>query len=219
MGQHLGIAFDLDGVLIDSAPCHRAAFAEVFEEIGIKGFDYSPYAGWRTPEVVADVLKKAQRSADQELIAKLAAEKSRRARVMIAASQPYNPGFPTVLEALKAEHRLALASSGGHASVQGFLKLSGRQDLFDVVLSGDDVPLAKPDPEIYSRSRHLLDVQSDRFAVVEDALAGVEAGLGAGARVIGVVGTTTAEALLNAGASVVIHNLHELPGALERIWP
>ena len=54
-----GIIFDLDGVLIDSTDCHRDAFQTVFAGHGIQDFDYTPYAGWRTPDVVVDVFRRA----------------------------------------------------------------------------------------------------------------------------------------------------------------
>jgi phosphoglycolate phosphatase-like HAD superfamily hydrolase len=50
------IVFDLDGVLVNSAPCHRAAFEQIFTALGIHDFEYSRFAGWRTRDVVERVL-------------------------------------------------------------------------------------------------------------------------------------------------------------------
>ena len=72
-----GIVFDLDGVLIQSAPSHAAAFQQVFARCGIHDFEYAPYAGWRTSEVIADVLERRGRSESAEAIAGMAREKSR----------------------------------------------------------------------------------------------------------------------------------------------
>jgi len=67
-----GIVFDLDGVLIQSAPSHAAAFEQVFAQYGIHDFEYAPYAGWRTSEVIADVLARHGYSVSAEAMAEMA---------------------------------------------------------------------------------------------------------------------------------------------------
>ena len=71
------VVFDLDGVLIDSAPCHRAAFEVVFRPFGIRDLEHSRYAGWRTEEVVEHVLRQAKCAVTPDLVSGVAREKSR----------------------------------------------------------------------------------------------------------------------------------------------
>jgi beta-phosphoglucomutase-like phosphatase (HAD superfamily) len=143
-----GIVFDLDGVLIQSAPSHAAAFQKVFGRLGIHDFEYAPYAGWRTPEVIADVLEQRGRRASAEAVADMAREKTRIARELLEASRPVTKDCEATLAELAGGFPLALASSGSRSSVDAFLKLTGSRSLFRSVLSGEDVSKAKPDPEI-----------------------------------------------------------------------
>src|SRR4051794_28931633 len=116
-----GIVFDLDGVLIESADYHRAAFERVFQLHGIHDFEYALYAGWRTPDAIADVLKRRGFTVSSDGIAEIAREKSRLARQSIETSRPISRDCESVLAELAAEYRLALASSGSRASVDSFL--------------------------------------------------------------------------------------------------
>ena len=209
------VIFDLDGVLIDSAPFHRAAFEEVFRPLGIDDFDYPRYAGWRTPDVVENVLRAAARTPEPELVLEMAAAKSRIARERLAAANPVAPDCVAVLEELSRHYALALASSGSRQSVELFLAANGCASLFGSVLSGDDVKNAKPAPEIYERSFQALHIAPANGAIVEDAAAGILAATSAGAGiVIGFAGTSPAGELLSAGADLVIQTLSELPDLL-----
>jgi HAD superfamily hydrolase (TIGR01509 family) len=214
-----GIVFDLDGVLIQSAPSHAAAFQQVFARCGIHDFEYAPYAGWRTSEVIADVLERRGRSESAEAIAGMAREKSRIARELLEASRPLAKDCEATLAELAGEFPLALASSGSRSSVDAFLKWTGSRSLFRSVLSGEDVSKAKPDAEIYVRSAEGLGLDARDCLVVEDALAGVAAARAAGCRVVALAGTCSAEALLAAGADQVVTDFSELVAKCSRVDP
>ncbi|MGY1636787.1 HAD family hydrolase [Geodermatophilus sp. SYSU D00742] len=57
---------------------------------------------------------------------------------------------------------------------------------FDVTVCGDEVPARKPDPAPYRQAMAALGVDPDGCVVLEDSVAGVTAGLAAGAAVLGV---------------------------------
>lgn len=206
------VIFDLDGVLIRSADCHRAAFQQVFQQLGVDDFEYARYAGWRTPEVFEDVLRLRGRIAEPESVASAAREKSRLARQLIEQTQPIDPHCGEILAKLAARYPLGLASSGSPSSVDAFLKLSGSRSLFRSILTGGDVSRAKPDPEIYARSAHQIGVDPAECLVVEDAVAGIEAARAAGAQTVGVEGTCSRDQLERAGAGMVFSHLGELLG-------
>ena len=66
------------------------------------------------------------------------------------------------------------------------------------IISGDMVERGKPDPEPYRRGAELLGFVPEECVVVEDAPSGVGAGMAAGCRVLGVLGTHSAEELRGA---------------------
>jgi HAD superfamily hydrolase (TIGR01509 family) len=207
----------LDGVLINSSACHSDAFQTVFARHGIRDFDYAIYAGRRTQDVVEEVFRRAGIPLDADLLNQTALDKSSLARQFLAEKEPLMEGCPDILKELAEQYSLALATSGSRASLEAFLDLAKCRDLFHSMLSGENVANAKPDPEIYRRSVAALGMPSNRCAVVEDAVAGVEAAHQAGATVVGLVGTCSEESLNRAGAAHIIHRLPELPTLLSSL--
>jgi len=204
----------MDGVLIHSAEAHRRAFHTVFKPLGINDFEYCDYAGWRTAEVVRDVLERRGIPSPTAVVEQAAIEKSRLAREMLNADYPMDTDSAGVIGHLGANYRLALATSGSRGSLDAFFRHSGTNTFFQSVLCGDNVVHAKPHPEIYSNSIQQLGLDPGECLVVEDAVAGVKAARAAGASVVGVSGTVAREKLLDAGADCVIQRLGELPGLL-----
>jgi beta-phosphoglucomutase len=65
----------------------------------------------------------------------------------------------------------------------------GLRPYFQAVVDGDQVVNPKPDPEIYLKVAEILRVAPANCVVFEDSQAGVEAGLSAGMRVVGILTT------------------------------
>ncbi|MDJ0465540.1 HAD-IA family hydrolase [Streptomyces sp. H27-C3] len=127
------------------------------------------------------------------------------------------PGSVRLLRTLRsASIPLAAASASHHA--REVLTRAGVLDLFDELVDGAeaaDLGLpGKPDPALFLEAARRLKTPADRTAIVEDALAGVEAGRRGGfGLVIGVdrtAGPGTAEDLLRHGADMVVRDLAEL---------
>ena len=108
--------------------------------------------------------------------------------------------------------KTALITSSRHG--RAVLKLAGITDLFDAIVDGVDADrnhlAGKPDPSIYLAAASLLSVPPGRAAVVEDALAGVEAGRnGHFAFVVGVNRGAGEAELLDYGADLVVSDLSD----------
>ena len=114
-------------------------------------------------------------------------------------------GVKKLLESLPA-HRWAIVTSATRRLLLGRLKAAGLP-VPDRIISGDQVKRGKPDPEPYRRGAELLGVQPQDCLVFEDAPSGVRAGVAAGCRVLGVLGTHTAEELREAGAHWIVNSL------------
>ena len=212
------VVFDMDGVLVHSAPCHSAAFQNVLQKyFGISDFQYAPFAGWRTRDVIEAVLADKGMEVSSETIAAASAEKTRVALDLIKNSATMITGIIEVLTELRdSGFVLALASSGSPQSVQSFLKSSSSSGMFRSVLTGGDVSQAKPNPEIYSRTFEAIGVDPQRCLVVEDAVAGVIAAIRAGGSVVGVAGTCSEADLSGAGAIAVLSSVRVLPAWLRK---
>ncbi len=101
------------------------------------------------------------------------------------------------------------------------LAATGLAELFDVRVDGEDAAAlglpGKPDPATYLEAIRRLHVPPDRSVIVEDALAGVEAGRRGGfGLVVGVDRKGHRDSLDAAGADIVVADLEELPLELVR---
>ena len=95
------------------------------------------------------------------------------------------------------------------------LEAAGLRDLFDVKVDGVDSERlqlkGKPAPDVFLEAARQLAVRPARAAVVEDALAGVQAAIAGGfGTVIAVARDGEAEALRSRGAHRVVQSLDEL---------
>lgn len=130
--------------------------------------------------------------------------------------------FPAAVAFLKsmrpAGFKTALVSSSRNS--RAITADAGLDGLFDAWVDGDAVGArrlqGKPAPDMFQAAAADLGVSPSRAVVLEDAIAGVEAGRRGGfGLVIGVDRTHHPEALAKAGADLVLSNLGDLVIAAE----
>ncbi|HAT51233.1 MAG: HAD family phosphatase [Nitrospirae bacterium] len=179
-----GIIFDMDGVLWLSNRIHAQAFSQILAANHLPEVDYRLLAGRRTDQVFRELLKGQDRHDSEQEVQRLTQQKQSLARKLLIANPPVDPQCSEVILALSRRMKVALASSASRAGVALFLQVSGLAPVFSVVLCGDDVQRAKPDPEIYLVALAKLGLQAGEALVVEDSLHGIQAAIQAGIPVI-----------------------------------
>ena len=208
------LLFDMDGVLVDSSPIHAAAYRDAFAELGVafalERFERE-FAGTPRAEVVAAVLgPNATDSAREHAFTRkgeLAAE------ALVAHGAPAYAGVEALLSAARA-HGLKLALVTTSRDPWSFIGAHLWSAWFDVVVNGEDVTQPKPAPQPYLLAMEKLGVRPERCMAFEDSPRGVQSATGAGARTWAVSTTNTSEALLSAGAEVVVDDLEALRARL-----
>ena len=123
------------------------------------------------------------------------------------------PGARALLESLPPE-RWAIVTSATYRLLLGRLK-AAELPVPERIISGDMVERGKPDPEPYRRGAELIQSPPAECIVVEDAPSGVDAGVAAGCRVLGVLGTHSEAELRAAGASWVVRSLEDVSARTE----
>jgi HAD superfamily hydrolase (TIGR01509 family) len=184
---------DMDGVLVDSWPAIEATWRRFAERHGLD------------PEVVLaashgrptiDVI----RIAAPHLDAKAEAAAIEREQVDDLDTLEALPGARELVDSIPAG-RFAVVTSASRPLAESRLRAAGLP-VPDVLVTADDVENGKPDPAAYLRAATLLGVEPAHSVVLEDAPAGVEAGVAAGMTVIGVLTTNSETALRSAHARV-----------------
>ena len=136
--------------------------------------------------------------------------RARANRLQILSTLPALPGVKdTIQNARRLGLRLAVASSSGHAWVEGYLRQLGLFEDFEVIICRENVQRVKPDPELFLKALEALKVQADEVLIFEDSPNGVLAARGAGLRVVAVPNPITAQGTIE-GASRVIASLADV---------
>jgi alpha,alpha-trehalase len=254
------VIFDLDGVITDTAEAHARAWEEMFDEYLEKRADqlevpFVPfdrdaeyrryvdgkprYVGVRSFLQSRGVELEAGSPDDppgRETICGLGNRKNKIYQEAIErGGVKVFPAAVRLIRRLRSQDvKTAVVSSSKNC--QQVLEMAEIADLFDVRVDGIrsaalGLP-GKPAPDIFLQAAKELDVQPDRAVVVEDAIAGVEAGRRGGfGCVIGVDRSGRGKAMKASGADWVVNDIAEidsvvplqrrnatgLPSALERI--
>lgn len=123
--------------------------------------------------------------------------------------------FPHVLETIKALHdiglRLAICSSRGRPTLDGFVQTFRLEDYISMVVGADDVQRHKPHPEPVLTILKQLGIPAEEALVVGDASYDILMGRNAGCRTCGVTyGNQSAADLRAAGADMLIDDFAQL---------
>ena len=198
----LALIFDMDGVIVDSNPVHREAWAAYNRRFGLETTDamQERMYGRRNDDILRDFFGA---SLGPEELAARSAAKEALYREMIAEriDEILVPGLRQFLERYRVVS-MGLASNAEPENIDFLLDRAGIRRYFRVVVDGRQVSRPKPDPEIYLQTAKMLRISPENCIVFEDSFAGVQAAEAAGARIVGV--STTYEDL--PGSTITIDN-------------
>ncbi len=184
-----GVIWDMDGVLVDSAPFHYRAWRRLWEERGIYFSEEEFYKtfGMRNDAIIHRILGEEVSEKEIREIGKIKEEYFRQ---FAKGNIEPKPGVREILEGLKEEGFLhAVATSGPRENLDLILEETGIKHFFTALVCGEEVRRGKPHPEIFLRAAQKLSLPPSRCIVVEDAPAGIEGAKRAGMKCIGVSGT------------------------------
>lgn len=187
------VIFDLDGVIVSTDEFHFLAWKQLadIEGIPFTREDNERLRGVSRMESLDILLEKASRSYSDAEKESLATRKNANYRDSLKDLSPADilPGVTEVLKGLRERGiKMAIGSSSKNAGP--ILAAIGLADAFDAVVDGTHIERSKPDPEVFVLAGKQLGVPPDQCLVVEDADAGVDAGISAGMPVLAVGSAT-----------------------------
>jgi beta-phosphoglucomutase family hydrolase len=223
-GDHGAVLFDLDGVLTPTADVHRRAWGELFTDFGFTDDDYLTYVdgkprydGVRSFLQSRGVTLPDGVPGDPPGDRTVCAMGNRKDALFNAVLEregvePY-PGSVATLDLL-AELGIPVAVVSSSRNARTVLRAAGLDDRFEVVVDGvaaatGDIA-GKPAPDTFLVAADALGATPEETLVVEDAVSGVLAGAAGRFTVIGVDRGAGRDALLAAGADIVVDDLADL---------
>ncbi len=183
------VLFDLDGTLLDTVPDIHAAVCAMLRDLGRPELPVETvrsYVGRGIPNLVKRVLAGSHDVADdatpppQDALDSFrrhyAQENGRNARLY--------PGVIEGLEMFKAKGiPMAVITNKAAAFTLPLLEMTGLAGYFDVAVSGDDLPRAKPDPMSLIWACGRLGVSPSDALMIGDSVNDFRAGRAAGCHV------------------------------------
>ena len=208
------IIFDFDGVLVDSEILVAKSFCRYLTKRNIDFDDkkFSKYAGKKTIQVVSEL---------SELF-NIADKKSFFNDIISLANGIYSNELRAVFGALHflkiTNHNRFIGSNSPKERIVRGLKKAGIDNYFneEVIISFDLVEKPKPEPDIYQKIMDVANLEKDETIIIEDSVTGIQAGVAAGIKVIGLTagghwyeGRSNKE-LFDAGAYDVVKNYQDM---------
>ena len=97
----------------------------------------------------------------------------------------YKKGTLELLNYLKDNNYLiALCTSSTIKYINEYKKYTSIFDMFDVIITGEQIKNGKPNPEIFNKAMEILNVKSQETLVIEDSNNGILAGINSNSDVI-----------------------------------
>lgn len=211
------VLFDMDGVIVDSNPYHKMSLKEFCSKYGYELTEEQLRAkiyGRANKEWIRNLFGEIT----QEQLEKYAQEKESLFRKLYEPHIQPVPGVVDFIQALAAEG--IPQAVGTSAPPENFTFVMGHTqlgDYFPIAMTEKDVDKTKPHPEIYQNLAKKLGFEPPQCVVFEDSLSGVQAGLSAQCKVVGVATTHSPEEL--AHADLVIKDFVDFsPNHLKEIF-
>jgi sugar-phosphatase len=193
------ILFDIDGTLVDSTPAVERSWRTWAQEYDIDAEAVMRVChGRRTEDTVAEFVAPQQRAG---AVARLQALELADLDGVTAL-----PGAHQLLDGLPRQ-RWAAVTSGERALMTARLA-AAQLPIPETMICAEDVAVGKPSPEGYVKAAAALGFDATQCVVVEDAPAGIAAGLAAGAHVVAVTTTHTVQQV--GSADVIVADLSYL---------
>ena len=173
-----GFIFDLDGVIVDTAKYHYLAWKNLANDLG---FEFTKeqnelFKGVSRKRCLEILLGIGNVEASQEQFDAWMVEKNvdYLAYIEKMNASEILPDVPKILEYLK-ENNIPIALGSASKNARPILEKVGLLSYFDVIVDGNNVTKAKPDPEVFLLAAKQLEVNAKDCVVFEDAVAGIAA--------------------------------------------
>lgn len=176
---------DLDGTLFDTKEINYKAYKEAIEPYGYK-LDYQYYCEFCNGRHYMDFLP--QITTDDESILLDMHKRKKKAYSKYLSDGRINQALVDIIKNREKGCRAVLVTTASKQNTYDILKQFGVFDIFDSILTHEDVTKSKPDPEGFLKAMSKYNVEAKDCTIFEDSSVGIEAAEKTGATVFVVKG-------------------------------
>jgi len=179
------IMIDLDGTLFDTKEVNYLAYKEAIEPFGFS-IDYDYYCKFCNGRHYLDFLPQIT-TQDESILSEIH-NKKKEVYPKYLSKAKINIALVEILKACKDKTKIALVTTASKENTYQILDNFYISELFDLILTHDDVTESKPDPEGYIKAMAYFGAENSDCVIFEDSGVGVEAAEKSGANVFVVKG-------------------------------
>ena len=208
------LIFDFDGVIVDSEIIVARSLSTYLAKRNIKfeEKDFFKFAGNKTIEIISHLSKEFQIIDKEEFYND----------IMMLAKDLYSNQLRSIKGVEKflenTSHNRLIGSNNIKSRIIDGLKKINLSQYFcnDNIFSFDIVGQPKPDPAIYLKAIEVSEININETIIIEDSVIGVQAGVAAGIKVIGLTAgghwdhARSDKELYDAGAYEVVSNYNDM---------
>ena len=181
------ILWDLNGVLLDDEPVHEQCFRELLSNdfgISLSHEDYDNYFLGKTDRLgFIDFFKKVEDEIPESMLDTMCEKKHEYYEYYSSKGLNINLDAVTLLDDLSSRnYKQTLVTCDQERDVVKILQKT-LPNVFDIIITNDDVKYSKPSSEPYLQAIAKLGVVDSSCLVIEDTLVGAISGRSAGAQV------------------------------------
>lgn len=171
--------FDMDGTLFDTSYVNYYAYSEALYEYGIK-IQYDYFRDYCNGRHYAEFIPKIMNSAEH--LEKIHKHKKQCYASYLDKAIVNNHLFE-IIKTIKNEYYIALVTTASRQNCSDILNKFGYYELFDILVTQEDITRTKPDPEGFFKAMTYFKIPANNTFIFEDSEVGIKAARATGATV------------------------------------
>jgi beta-phosphoglucomutase len=168
------VIFDLDGVLVDACEWHYVALNRALKQVS--NYQIEKLRILTEMKIISendhDKIYEIKQSITKDIIKKYSTVRSEKIEMIKSLKE--------------RDLKVCCFTNSIRETAELMLSTSGVIDLFDMIVTNQDVERPKPDPEGYLKILSYFGISSENAIIIEDSPKGIEAAILSGCKVIGV---------------------------------
>ena len=191
------ILFDFDGVIADSEPLYQKVEQDFFDvhNIQLSDDEWAEIKGISAPAFFKLIKEKYIPDMDIDQVQK---EMEKDLRNEFKKNLTYVRGFQELIPQLKDHFFIGIVTATAGKVMNYILNNTPVRPSYDILITADDINNSKPHPEPYIKAAEMLQIPIENCLVIEDSVNGLRSGKAAGANVLALTTSLSADYLSEA---------------------
>lgn len=172
--------FDLDGTLFDTSNVNYHSYRQALEELGYT-LDYEHFCTKCNGRLYKEFLPELTDGREETL--KIIHDRKKELYSEYLSKAVVNTHLFEMARLMKKEYYLAVVTTASKKNTYEILNYFDKTDLFDLILTHEDITKVKPDPEGFTKAMNYFNISCENTVIFEDSNVGIEAARKSGASV------------------------------------